>query len=181
MFVVCLLVLIGIYIVPKLTAAQEQSRWDKTPAEEKWNSYLENLRRMNWDTFEFGTYHMKTWHYDEVIKFLDRIEQGLFPIDEWEYSEIDGKMERGDKITLDINNVEQYIDECHKMYVDLNLEKLFDVTCRSDMRNGIVTIDRQRMTIAEARMYARKKVDEKIAEIHGFRKKDGVKKNDTDI
>lgn len=170
MFVVCLLILIGMFLVPKLTAAQEQDRWNKNTADEKWESYLKSLRRMDWDTFEFGTYHMKRWHYDEIVQFLNRIEQGLFPVDEWKYSEIDGKMERGNKITLDVNSVEKYIDECHKIYVDLTLERLFDAACRNDMRNGIVVIDRQRMTVAEARIYARKKVNDKIEEIYGFRK-----------
>lgn len=169
LFVVCLLVLIGIFIVPKITAAQEQDQWNKTSPDEKWKWYLEKLRCMDWDTFEFGTYHMKKWHYDEIIKFLDRIERGLFPTDEWKYSEVDGKVERRDRITLDINNVEEYIDQCHKIYVDLSLEKLFDVACRNDMRNGIVMIDRQRMTIVEAREYCYQKVTTKMEQVYNFR------------
>lgn len=139
------------------------------PADKKWESYLDGLKRMNWDTFQFGSYRLKDWHYDEVICFLDRIEQGKFPVDEWLYAEVDGKVERSGKITLGLDDVEQYIIDCHKLYVELNLEKLFDADCREDMRHSMVMVDRQKMTVAEARAYARKKVSDKMLEIYHFK------------
>lgn len=130
--------------------------------------YLDGLRRMDWDIFRFGSYNMKNWHYDEVVKFLDRIEQGKFPVDEWAYEKVDGKLERSGKITLGLDNVEEYIDFCHRFYIDLNLERLFEADCREDMRHGIVLIDCQRMTVAEARAYVEQKITKRLQEIYNF-------------
>lgn len=86
MFAVCLLVLLGIWIIPKIRESKGNAAWEKTSTEEKWKFYLDALHKMNWDTFQFGSYNLKDWHYDEVIGFLDRLESGVFPIDDWKLS-----------------------------------------------------------------------------------------------
>lgn len=78
MFAVCSLVLLGIWIIPKIRESKGNAAWEKTSTEEKWKFYLDALRKMNWDTFQFGSYNLKDWHYDEVIGFLDRLESGVY-------------------------------------------------------------------------------------------------------
>ena len=169
MFAVCLLVLLGIWIIPKIRESKGNAAWEKTSTEEKWKFYLDALHKMNWDTFQFGSYNLKDWHYDEVIGFLDRLESGVFPIDDWKITKVDGEIKHTGKITFDLDNVENYILDCHEMYIDPTLEKLFDKDCREDFRNGIVLIDRQRMTVAEAREYCYQKVTAKMEQIYKFK------------
>ena len=169
MFAVCLLVLLGIWIIPKIRESKGRAAWEQKPVEEKWQSYLDALRKMNWDTFQFGSYNLKDWHYDEVIGFLDRLESGVFPVDDREITQVDGEMKHTGKITYELSDEENYILNCHEMYIDPTLEKLFDKDCREDFRNGIVLIDRQRMTVAEAREYCYRKVTAKMEQIYNFR------------
>ena len=104
-----------------------------------------------------------------MIGFLDRLESGVFPVDDWEITKVDGEIKHTGKITFDLSDVENYILNCHEMYIDPTLEKLFDKDCREDFRNGIVLIDRQRMTVAEAREYCYRKVTAKMEQIYNFR------------
>lgn len=169
MFVICLIVLVLVFVVPSIKAKSGQRKWNNAPQQEKWEFYLDGLRRMNWDIFQFGSYNLKDWHYNEIMEFLDRLEQGIFPVDDWKIVQADGRIKHSGKMTFDLYSVEDYISKCHELYVYPTLEKLFDKSCRDDFRNGMVTIDHQHMTVAEAREYARKKVADKIASIYNFK------------
>lgn len=171
MFVVCLIVLLCIWIVPKIKENKAREEWKHTSVNEKWEFYLDGLRRMNWDTFQFGSYNLKDWHYNEIMGFLDRLEQGIFPVDDWKIVQADGEIKHSGKMTFDLYGVEDYISKCHELYVDPTLEKLFDKSCRDNFRNGIVTIDRQKMTAAEAREYCYKKIALQMEKIYGFKMK----------
>ena len=46
MFAVCLLVLLGIWIIPKIRESKGNAAWEKTSTEEKWKFYLDALHKM---------------------------------------------------------------------------------------------------------------------------------------
>lgn len=133
------------------------------------NFYLNGLRRMDWDTFRFGSYRLKTWHYDQVLAFLDCLEHDIFPWKDRKYIKLDKGIENDGRQQLDLYNVEDYIKNCHAMYVTPTLEMLFDLECRELFRNGKVVIDDRILTFTEARIYAESKIDKKLLEIYNFK------------
>ncbi len=131
--------------------------------------YLDGLRRMDWDTFQFGSYRMKEWHYDEVLDFLDCLEHDVFPWKDYKVVKTDKGIDYDGKQQFDLYNVEDYIKDCHAMYETPTLEMLFDFECRELFRNGKVVINGRILTFTEARAYAESKIDKKLLEIYNFK------------
>ncbi len=130
--------------------------------------YLDGLRRMDWDTFQFGSYKMKEWHYDEVLDFLDCLEHDIFPWKDYKVIRTDKGMAYDGKQQFDLYNVEEYIKRCNDMLVTPTLERLFDIECRNLFREGRVIIDGRILTIAEARTYVEQKIKNQLRIIYNF-------------
>lgn len=130
--------------------------------------YLDGLRRMDWDTFRFGSYNLKDWHYDEILGFLNRLENNIFPLDDWKVVKTSKGIAYNGKQQFDLYDVEEYIKRCNDMLVTPTLERLFDIECRNLFREGKVIIDGRILTIAEARTYVEQKIKNQLRIIYNF-------------
>lgn len=176
MFVVCLVVLVGMLVIPSLKSSNYNGQWNKQTPQEKWQYYLAELRKYNWDTFEFGKTAARTWNYDQMIEALDKLEQGIFPMDDYGTDQ-DGRIEAQSQQTFTVYNVEEYIQQRYsyerkfgavKRY-PTRIQRFFDMEDRENFRQGKVKIDGNLMTIAEARTYCYDKVTAQMGKIYGFK------------
>lgn len=175
MFVVCLLVIVGIFVIPSLKSANYNTQWNKKQPQEKWNYYLNELRKYGWDTFDFGKTAARSWNYNQTLDALEKLEQGIFPITDYKIDST-GKID-GEQITLGLDEVEDYINSRNEYerrfgkvkHYATRIERFFDEEIREQFRNGNVIIDGKQMTFAEAKAYCYDKVTAAMEKYFGFK------------
>lgn len=176
MFVVCLIVLVGMLVFPVLKSADYNAQWEKQQPEEKWNYYLAELRKYNWDTFSFGKAVSRIWHYDQMMEALDRLEHGIFPMTDYAINQ-EGRVDAGEQKTFTVFDVEEYIQrryQYERRFGAVNryptrIERFFDEQNRENFRSGNVELDGKLMTFTEAREYCYQKVTAEMERIFKFK------------
>jgi hypothetical protein len=174
-FVMVFIVSVLVFIQTMKPEEREKRQQEQTAQERRERiEYLHGCKRDR-----FHTNFSADTTYDQLISFLDKLEQGIYPFSERELMDDEGNVQPYIWRTFDLYEVEDYISKRMKQACWSGIGKKrfwyeppcfltrFDAAERENFRNGKITVDDKLMTFAEARQYAENHIDQQIKYVYG--------------